>query len=273
MTHAQQVLTCLAIAGSALVAGSCATPSSEEVAPAESTEVVVTQIPDAGKPTSSAVSDEGLYNTGENPGADQQVEVAGITKSISDPNSIWILTNKHNPLSPTYEPPDLVMPDLPRKGEHQEMRAEAAQVLAEMSKAADLAVGKPLQLVSGYRSYADQKELYDRYVEKDGQADADTYSARPGFSEHQTGLVADLSTVNGKMEKFGDTELGEWVAENSWKYGFILRYTPGNHNTVGYQSEPWHYRYVGKDLAAYIHQNNIGSLEEALNQPAAPNYQ
>jgi len=274
MKRAQRVLTCMAIASSALVAGGCSSGAPSQPV-TEPSEVVATP----QRPSSSgtrSLDTEDVESADEEVHGNltvEEVEIDGVTKSISNPNSIWILVNKQNPLPRSYEPSDLVTPDMPRKGEHQQLRAEAARALTEMSKAADEEVGKPIQLVSGYRSYADQKEIYDRYVSKDGQADADTYSARAGYSEHQTGLAADLSAVNGKMEKFGKSKVGEWTAENAWKYGFILRYTPENHNIVGYESEPWHYRYVGKELAKYYHDNNITALEQAFSQPAAPNYQ
>jgi len=274
MNRAQQVFTCMAIAGSALTIGGCSSTPATQGAP-EPTEIVATPERRPSPVTRALPTEddaEELTNPSGNLTADE-VEVDGIAKSIVDPNSIWILVNKQNPLPRSFEPSDLVTPDMPRKGEHQQLRAEAARALTEMSKAADLDVGKPIQLVSGYRSYGDQKEIYENYVAKDGQADADTYSARPGYSEHQTGLAADLSAVNGKMEKFGNNKLGEWTAEHAWEYGFILRYTPTNQNIVGYESEPWHYRYVGKELAKYYHDNHITALEEAFNQPAAPNYQ
>jgi len=286
-----RALACLIIAGSALGLNGCAAGQPSGQPGAESGNVVETVVENESTAEGELPNDANLITTGEIPstgGSENydataapnsanssdtpEVTLAGVTKSITDPDSDWVLVNKHNPLPRNYAPTDLVTPDMPRKGEHQQLRAVAAKALMEMSRAADLAIGKPLQLVSGYRSYADQKEIYDRYVAKDGQEDADTYSARPGYSEHQTGLAADLSTFGGKMEKFGETKLGEWTAENAWKYGFILRYTPENHNAVGYQSEPWHYRYVGLKLAKYYHDNDIVTLEQALNQPAAPDY-
>jgi len=272
MSRAQQMLTCVAIAGSALGLSSCSASNPDESGLAEATPGVVAVEEQTPSPTPTVeVEDEvedQLYRTGEG----TEIEIDGVSKSITDPDSLWVIVNKHNPLPASYAPTDLVTPNMPRKGEHQELRAEAAKALMAMSKAADHEVGKPLQLVSGYRSYTDQKEVYDRYVAKDGQAAADTYSARAGFSEHQTGLVADLSTVAGKMEKFGDTKLGEWTAKNAWKFGFILRYTPENQSVAGYQSEPWHFRYVGIELAKYYHDNEIASLEQLFNQPAAPDY-
>jgi len=276
-SHAQQLLMCVAIAGSALVATSCASTSSDEATVNDhETEIVVIDEP---TPTPSRTESNGgsagsrlLPRADDDAAAPTEVTVEGITRSVTDPNSIWVVVNKQNPLLPSYEPDDLTMPDMPRKGSHLELRAEAARALMEMSRAANDEVGKPIQLVSGYRSYGEQKEVYEKYVAKDGQENADTYSARPGYSEHQTGLVADFSTVHGKMEKFGDSKVGKWTLENSWKYGFINRYTPENSAISGYQSEPWHYRYIGKELAKYYHDNGFKTLEQALDQPIAPDY-
>jgi len=288
-TVLSRVATSVCLAGSALVAASCASTSSDEVAAEPATEIVVVeeQVGDSASSQNNLSTDSGNSRPQRGPndqrlvpeqemyGAQrpQEATVAGQTKSITDPNSIWILVNKHNSLPRYYEPEDLVTPDMPAKGTHLQLRAEAAKALVDMSRAAQVEIGKPIQLVSGYRSYDNQKDLYDKYVAKDGQEAADTYSARPGFSEHQTGLTADLSTVHGKMEKFGDSKLGKWTAENSWKFGYVLRYTPQNHSTAGYQPESWHYRYVGKELAKYYHENHLNSLEEAFNLPAAPDYQ
>jgi len=192
--------------------------------------------------------------------------------STTDPESIWVLVNKKNPLEPAFEPSDLVMPDIPRTGNNQQLRAEAAAALEKMSAAAENEIGQPLQMVSGYRTYKYQDTLYRNYVAKDGQLAADTYSARPGHSEHQTGLAADLTTVGGTMSGFGDSALGKWTADNSWKYGFILRYTPENIGITGYQSEPWHFRYVGTDLARQYHDSGAIALENLLGAPAASDY-
>jgi len=190
----------------------------------------------------------------------------------SDPSSLTVIVNKGTSLPADYVPADLVKPDIHRRGGHTLLRQDAATALEEMNAAAIAEVGKPLQLVSGYRSFGDQEKTYARYVRKDGEDHADTYSARPGYSEHQTGLAADLSTVRGKLEKFGDTKLGEWTTENSWRFGFILRYTDENEPQTGYQSEPWHYRFIGKDLAAQYHSSGATSLEEFLGAPPAPAY-
>ncbi len=137
---------------------------------------------------------------------------------------------------------------------------EASAPFWEMVAAAKEA-GFELWMSSGYRSYADQEYLYNGYVQRDGQEAADTYSARPGHSEHQTGLAFDL---NGLSWDFGDTPEGIWVAENCHKYGFILRYPKGKEEITGYTYEPWHIRYLGVEKATEVYESGL-CLEEFLN--------
>lgn len=163
-----------------------------------------------------------------------------------------LLANKQYPLPEDYAP-----------GESEEAR-EAFNELA----AAALTSGINLQAFSTYRSYDYQVTLYNRYVERDGQEAADRYSARPGYSEHQTGLAFDIGEVNHEKHwasnSFGDTEAAKWLAANAHQYGFILRYPEGKEEMTGYMHESWHYRYVGKDMAEQIFKRNI-TLEEYLN--------
>ena len=116
--------------------------------------------------------------------------------------------------------------------------------------------GISLWNVSGYRSYNTQQSLYNNYKARDGQTKADTYSARPGSSEHQTGLATDICTASSAAH-FENTDKYKWLINNSYKYGFILRYPEGKTYITGYKFEPWHYRYVGVEAATYIHNNNI----------------
>lgn len=125
-------------------------------------------------------------------------------------------------------------------------------------KAAAANDGVKLEIVSGYRSYETQERIYNKYVAKDGKANADTYSARPGTSEHQTGLAMDLNSLS---TSFGETKEGKWLAENCCKYGFIIRYPEGKQNITGYIYEPWHVRYVGTDKATAIYESGL-CLEE-----------
>ena len=117
-----------------------------------------------------------------------------------------------------------------------------------------------IPLVSGYRSYATQEGLYNSYVAKDGEAVANTYSAKPGFSEHQTGLAFDIGSVSRAFE---GTAEAKWIEENAHLYGFIVRYPKGKTDITGYIYEPWHVRYLGKEVASKVKQSGL-TLEEYL---------
>lgn len=120
--------------------------------------------------------------------------------------------------------------------------------------------GLNLFICSGYRSYSYQSQLYNSYVSRDGKEKADTYSARPGHSEHQTGLAMD---INNASDSFIGTPEAKWIADNCWKYGFILRYPQNKQDITGYKYEPWHVRYLGKDLAKEVNDSGL-TLEEFL---------
>ena len=122
------------------------------------------------------------------------------------------------------------------------------------------ALGLNIYASSGYRSYNDQKYIYNSYVARDGVANADTYSARAGYSEHQTGLAIDVNTVD---MTFDGTAESNWLRDNCYKYGFVLRYLKGKENITGYMYEPWHIRYMGKDMANKLYNNGSWiTLEE-----------
>ena len=127
-------------------------------------------------------------------------------------------------------------------------------------KAGAAADGINIFILSGYRSYDLQTSLYNRYVADDGQAEADTYSARPGHSEHQSGLAID---VNSLSYSFADTPEGQWLAAHAHEYGFIIRYAKNKQSVTGYAYEPWHIRYLGKGLAAAVYESGL-CLEEYL---------
>ena len=127
-------------------------------------------------------------------------------------------------------------------------------------QAAAKKAGHNIPLVSGFRSYDTQYRLYSNYVARDGQALADTYSARPGHSEHQSGLAMDVGAIDNN---YGNTDAGRWLEAHCAEYGFILRYLKGKEHITGYQYEPWHIRYVGKDIALSIMSQGI-TLEEYL---------
>ena len=130
--------------------------------------------------------------------------------------------------------------------------------------------GINLEIISGYRSYADQAYIYNNYVLSDSKSNADTYSARAGHSEHQTGLAADINSLN---TNFIYTKEGMWLNNNCHKYGFIIRYPEGKASVTGYMYEPWHIRYVGTPLASELYNNgNWISLEEYYGITSTYNY-
>lgn len=192
---------------------------------------------------------------------------------IDSASSITVVVNKQRPLSPIdWAPNDLVWPEVPNNN-GQPMRAEAAHAIESMYAAA-VADGAPFVIASGYRDYATQRGLFDSYVQRDGVAAAETYSARPGHSEHQTGLVADIDDGSGCAFDvcFGQTAAGSWVRENAHRFGFIVRYGDGQQATTGYIYEPYHLRYVGADVASAMHAQGVATLEGFFGLPAAPGY-
>lgn len=198
--------------------------------------------------------------------------------STTDPASIWVVVNKQHSLTPkNYTPADLTIPEVPLRvpgNATMQMRKVAASALEQLFAAAQKN-SLNLMLSSGYRSYDYQVDLYNGYVATQGQATADTQSARPGFSEHQTGLAVDVepATRNCEVEPcFGDTPEGQWVAKNAYKYGFIVRYTPGNEDITGYNPEPWHLRYVGEELAYELHRANVATLEQFFGVSGGKEY-
>ena len=187
--------------------------------------------------------------------------------STTDPASPWVVVNKKRPMPAEYAPTDMVIVGTTY------MRAEAAAATSQLMEAAK-AEQIPLKIVSGYRSYQNQQNVYNSYVQKDGVATADTYSARPGFSEHQTGLAVDLGNINGACSLdicFADTPSGKWLAAHAHEYGFIIRYLEEKTNITGYQHEPWHIRYVGKDLSTELHTKKQ-TMEEFFDLPSASTY-
>ncbi|MCA9331298.1 M15 family metallopeptidase [Candidatus Saccharibacteria bacterium] len=206
----------------------------------------------------SSETERATENTSQNSETNTPDTAPVASFSTTDPSSIWVIVNKQHPLSPTsYTPTDLV-----GIGSGQLARNAAASALASLFAAAK-SNGTPIYVLSGYRSYATQSGLYNNYVQTDGQTAADTYSARPGYSEHQTGLAADVGTGTCDLDIcFGNTDAGKWVAANAYKYGLIVRYPADKTTTTGYQYEPWHLRYVGVELATDMHDKGISTLEE-----------
>lgn len=198
--------------------------------------------------------------------------------SHTEASSIWVVVNKLNPLHPiSYLPADLVFPTVPLRvpgNETMQLRRVAATAMENMFAAAKQQ-GINLMLASGYRSYSYQQTLYNGYVATQGKAVADAQSARPGYSEHQTGLAADVEPLSRNCEVeqcFATTPEGLWLANNSYKYGFIIRYPKNGQSITGYEYEPWHIRYIGVSAATEMHNEHVTTLEQFFGYPPAPHY-
>ncbi|MDI9494928.1 MAG: M15 family metallopeptidase [Bacillota bacterium] len=207
----------------------------------------------------------------EEPAPNQEAE--GVEKGIliENPDSLDVIVNKKRNLPENYVPEDLTaLTDIPTvlsNPEVNQLRKAAYEALKELFDAAK-EEGYELHARSGYRSYYTQASLYTSYVENYGKAAADKYSAKPGQSEHQTGLSMDITceAINYKLDTtFGETEEGKWVAENAHRYGFIIRYPKGKEDITGYAYEPWHIRYLGVELAEKIYESGL-TLEEYFQQ-------
>ena len=189
----------------------------------------------------------------------------------ADPAALDVVVNKTRPVAPPdWAPSDLVA--VP--GSELPLRAEAATAAADLLDAA-AAAGHRLTTLSAYRSYDYQVRTYGHWVDELGRAEADRVSARPGYSEHQTGLawdVGDAATPACDLEAcFGDTAAGRWVAAHAAEYGFVIRYPAGAEDVTGFAHEPWHLRYVGSAEAARVEAAG-GVLETAWGLPPAPDY-
>lgn len=178
------------------------------------------------------------------------------TKATKDLNTNTILVNKYNYLTEDYVPENLQTVDKKYSSKTLQLVDYAKEAFEELSEAASKENYTVLAM-SSYRSYQYQYNLYNRYVNTDGIEAADTYSARPGYSEHQTGLAVDVYNGKEDFTNFEKTKEYNWMQDNAYKFGFILRFPKDKVLETGYQYESWHYRYVGKEIAKYIHDNNL----------------
>ena len=217
-------------------------PNSEDTASETNEEAPSTdnsQVKPIEQPETKGVEIVNGYIVGQQP-ATEPTYVNGV-----------LIVNKKNPLPADYD-----------KGEDPTAKA-AFDKMAEAAKAE----GIELVAFSGYRSYEYQTSLYDRYVAKDGKDAADRYSARPGYSEHQSGLAFDIGEKERQdvwlTSAFGETKAGQWLVNNAHKYGFILRYPKGKEDITGFMYESWHFRYLDGDLATKVYEAGV-TLEEYL---------
>ena len=200
---------------------------------------------DAKSSSEQSTVQEGTAGSKSQEASQKKAEVVnkGDHYSIQGKYDEIVVANKHYPMSKDYNP-----------GENPTAKAELLKLIAAMQQA-----GFPISdHYSGFRSYETQTQLYQNYVNKDGKAEADRYSARPGYSEHQTGLAFDLIGTNGDLVT--EEKAAQWLLDHAADYGFVVRYLKGKEKETGYMAEEWHLRYVGKE-AKEIAASGL-SLEE-----------
>ena len=200
---------------------------------------------DAKTSAEQSTVQEGTAGSKSQEASQKKAEVVnkGDHYSIQGKYDEIVVANKHYPMSKDYNP-----------GENPTAKAELLKLIAAMQQA-----GFPISdHYSGFRSYETQTQLYQNYVNKDGKAEADRYSARPGYSEHQTGLAFDLVGTNGDLVT--EEKAAQWLLDHAADYGFVVRYLKGKEKETGYMAEEWHLRYVGKE-AKEIAASGL-SLEE-----------
>jgi D-alanyl-D-alanine carboxypeptidase len=193
--------------------------------------------------------------------------------SLDDPASIWVVVDKKRPLQPkSWVPPDLVTPDVPHTNVPR-LRRVASAALVRMFAAAKQD-GVRLVSLSAYRSFATQRSIFDRNLASLGRATTLKLTAKPGYSEHQTGLTDDLGDGSScdLQVCFESHPAARWLSEHSWRYGFIQRYPTGYTRITGIQVEPWHFRYIGAGLAREMHRTGVKTLEQFFHLPPAPDY-
>lgn len=178
------------------------------------------------------------------------------TQSTDLSKNYLMLVNKYYKLEQNYIPKNLVEIHTKYGRTGQKLEKKTYEQFIKMYQDA-YKEGLNLYIISPYRSYTRQNTLYQNYTKRDGKKAADTYSARAGYSEHQTGLALDILSTNSTMDNFIQTKEYQWLLKNAYKYGFILRYPKGKEYLTGYMFESWHYRYVGEEAAKYIFEHNI----------------
>ncbi|MBO1770486.1 MULTISPECIES: M15 family metallopeptidase [Agrococcus] len=255
------------VVAAALVLTGCG--AAEEPAPSETaTPVSATPTP---TPSATAAVPEPTPTATPTPAP---IEPDASAFDIDSGASLQVVVNKRRPLQPPEYRPELVAVSSGQEG-GELVRPELDAALAGMSQAMRAEIGEGTFVFSSYRGYERQAELYSGYVARYGQAEADTTSARPGHSEHQTGLAIDVSGTGGACRLatcFGDTAAGRWLAEHAWQHGFVVRYPQGLEHITGYEWEPWHLRYVGIEVSTAMHEEGAATLEEFFGLEPAPDY-
>lgn len=247
----------------------------------EPTSRITTEIPqvEASLPESQdADQAESATSPGEATASDDATSTPDADESVPDdldsPDSITVIVNKLRALPADYTPDDLVELSSDFTEGSQQLRQEAAEE-AEAMFAAAQEDNIALQAISSFRSYDYQQELYDSYLEQYGDGHTNGMSARPGHSEHQTGLALDVDSADGEhtlQTSFGQTEAGQWLADHAHEHGFVIRYPDGAQDITGFQYEPWHLRYFGEQYSTQIFENS-GIAEEQFGLEIASDYE
>ncbi len=256
-----------------------AEPTSRLIDEVTLTPVTVASGPEADRTADSPTSSSTARPTDEidvpestvEPTADEAEQ--NIPVDLDSPDSMTVIVNKLRPLPADYEPDDLVELPFELGAGTYSLREDAAEAAAAMFAAAEQD-GISLTVVSAYRSYDYQAELYDDYVRQYGTAATNAMSAQPGYSEHQTGLALDVDTPQGQytlQQSFGDTAAGQWLAERAHEFGFVIRYPRDEYNYTGFQYEPWHLRYFGEPYAQHLVEHS-GVAERDFGLDPAPDY-
>lgn len=268
-------------AGAGLTVLAACTPEAPKAAAPSSSSPVPAVTSASASPSASPSAVESTTAAAEPPASAPVTPSAAASLpgqfSLTDPASPWAVVNKHRPLVPAdYAPADLVQPKvrLAVAGEAALLNSTTAAA-AEAMFAAAARDGVVMVLASGYRSYGTQVATYNGYVAARGQADADTASARPGYSEHQTGWAFDIADGGGAcgfQPCFADQPAAVWAKANGHRFGFVVRYPWMFHPITGYYYEPWHLRYIGVEAATDMLGRGINTVEEYFGVGAAPGY-
>lgn len=231
--------------------------------------------PESPEVTSPVASEIPVITIVQTPPRSDVEQPAGFNKeqfTIDDPASPWVIINKTRPLPLGYAPADLIVPNIPlserRDAPNMQMNRQAAVAMEELFQAA-LADGIEYSFESGYRSAEYQKQLFEDAVRRKGREQAERYNAKPGLSEHQTSFAGDLVAESEKecsmKTCFGDTPAGDWLKRRAPEFGYIIRYPQGKESITGYGYEPWHIRFVGRELALEMQRTGILTMEEFFN--------
>lgn len=256
--------TCILVLG---LVGCSGSKNNEDVADTEDNDTELTD-----NSFENELKEDELNNSSEDsnePSAENQDNEEESAEDNKD-ETIIALVNKEYSLGEEYVPDDLVPVDVPTVLENpevnqlREVAADALKSMFEEAKKSDVY----LHARSGYRSYQTQVQLFQNYSDKHGEEAANRYSARPGQSEHQTGLVMDVTSesVNYQLtESFGETKEGKWLSEHAHESGFIIRYPKNGEDITGYIYEPWHIRYLGIEMATKVYKSGR-TYEEYVNE-------